>query len=142
MKYQIILASHGSLAEGVESAVKMIAGKHDNLFAFGLDKWKTPQAIDEQVEKIIKDHKQDGILILCDIIGGSVHNKLVNRCVTNNAIVISGINLGLVLDLVLTPDEYMNEEKIINSFNKATKAIGYYNQSSFTKKEKEEDSLW
>lgn len=142
MKYQIILASHGSLAEGMATAVQMISGSHDNLSAFGLDKWKTPQAIDEQVEKVINDHTEDGILILCDIVGGSVHNRLVERCVKNNAIVISGMNLGLVLDLILTPDEKMNKEKIIDSLNKAKEAIEYFDHTSFKETDKEDDSLW
>lgn len=142
MKYQIVLASHGSLAEGMASAVKMISGEHANLHSFGLDMWKTPQAIDEQVEKIVQNHGNERLIILCDIKGGSVHNKLIDRCLKNDAIVISGMNLGLVLDIVLKDDSCICEDSLKNSIEQAAKSISYFDHNSFKKEAEGDDSLW
>lgn len=48
---KLILASHGSLAEGMKSALKMILGESIQMDAFGLDTWEQPQAILEEIKK-------------------------------------------------------------------------------------------
>lgn len=102
MKTHIILASHGSLAEGMVTAVRMvIRDMADAIFAFGLDRWETPQAIRAEAEAIVKRNPEDQHLILCDIKGGSVANDLMPLCVQPGVFVITGMNLAMVISLVL-----------------------------------------
>lgn len=42
---KIILASHGSMAEGVLSAAKMIMGDCEEIQALGLDRYESPAEI-------------------------------------------------------------------------------------------------
>ena len=44
---------------------------------------------------------EEQFLILCDIKGGSVHTALSKLAVLDNVMVFSGMNMGLVLDVVM-----------------------------------------
>ena len=44
---------------------------------------------------------EEQIVILCDIKGGSVHTALSKLAVVDNVMVFSGMNMGLVLDVVM-----------------------------------------
>ena len=70
----IILASHGSLAEGMLSAVRMIVGSTQGIAAYGLDTYKTPQDIYQLLKEQIEQNQDQEYILLCDINGGSVHN--------------------------------------------------------------------
>ena len=73
MKVRIILASHGSLAEGMQTAVRMVIGSMaDEILAFGLDRYETPQNIRKEISLAMEREPDDRYLIFCDIKGGSV----------------------------------------------------------------------
>ncbi|MCR0302801.1 hypothetical protein MKA48_12220 [[Clostridium] innocuum] len=74
----IILASHGSLAEGMLSAVRMIVGSTQGIAAYGLDAYKTPQDIYQLLKEQIEQNQDQEYILLCDINGGSVHNQLMH----------------------------------------------------------------
>lgn len=142
MGVQIVLASHGSLAEGMQSAVKMIAGEYGNIHAFGLDTYQTPDAIDTEVEAIIENHKEDQFIILCDIKCGSVHNKLIRHCQKDNVVLISGINLVLVLSLVLVMKSELNREEVLNIVEESKENIMYFDKEIIFAENSKEEELW
>ena len=96
---KVILASHGSLAEGMYSAVKMIMVNCENISAYGLDTYGNPSDIYEIVRDEIIQHPEDEYIILCDINGGSVHSHLMQLCTNKNVYLIVGMTLGMVLEL-------------------------------------------
>lgn len=102
MMIRIVLASHGSLAEGMLSAVRMVIGSMaDGILAFGLDTWETPQNIRHQMELAMAAGPDDRYLIFCDIKGGSVANELMTLGALPDVAVITGMNLPAVIALVL-----------------------------------------
>lgn len=141
---KIILASHGSLAEGMKSAVNMILGNTVDIEAFGLDQWGTPQAIQKEVRKRMSGSDEDEYVILCDVKGGSAYNSMVELVMEPNVSIISGMNLNLVLDLALmSPDEKLKD--VIEKFmEEARQGIEFIDASEMNemKKEEEEDELW
>lgn len=140
----IILASHGSLAEGMKSAVNMIIGDNCRVSAYGLDNWETPQNIRSQIEKELQEANVKDAVILCDIKGGSVHNCLLELCSTSGIYLFTGMNLSLVLELaILSPEADMKEEiKEIIEISKDSIQC-FTKESLDNMKEKEgEDSLW
>ena len=142
MGLHIVLASHGSFAEGMLSAIQMIAGTFKHVDAFGLDTYITPQAIYEEVEKIINQFPDDRFIILCDIKCGSIHNRLIEFCASENVSLVSGINLSLVLALVLADPESLDAEKIQSLVEEAKENIVYFDKKVLYQSEKEEDDLW
>ena len=68
---KIILASHGSMAEGVLSAAKMIMGDCEEIQALGLDRYESPAEIARRIERQVAAEPDCDFMIFCDIHGGS-----------------------------------------------------------------------
>ena len=142
---KMILASHGSLAEGLLSAVRMIAGDEGNIEAFGLDTYETPAAIVQIVaDRIAARPPGEHLVILCDIKGGSVYNELLPLCAADDVSLISGMNLGLALGLALASPHDPVRETQQNAIDMAKQYIEYYDKDVLAelKKQEEEDELW
>lgn len=141
MNTHIVLASHGSMAEGTASAMRMIVGEQPEVYAYGLDTWETPDAIREQVEKLISAHPEDRYIILCDLKGGSVHNRLMDLCMQGDITVVCGMNLEIVLNLVLADDPGADEIRAVVEESKGN--MECYDRHSFENMAEEEGGeLW
>lgn len=123
---RIILASHGSLAEGLYSAAKMIAGQCEAVSAYGMDQYGSPESIQKKIKDQIAQNTEDEFIILCDIKGGSVHNQLFMLCTQKNITVLTGANLSMLLNLVME-SENENTMEIISE----TVDIGRSNIDTF-----------
>lgn len=96
----IILASHGHLASGMKHTLEMIVGVREDLLAFdaycdGVD------SIKENVTQVIEGCSDKSIILLTDILGGSVNNEL-SQLIKHfpNIEVLTGMNLPLLLALL------------------------------------------
>lgn len=140
MSSHIVLASHGHLAEGMLSAVEMIAGKKAYMSAYGLDTYQTPNKIYELIEEEIKKAPMDRFIICCDIKCGSIHNILVGLCEREQVLLVSGMNLALVLSLALSPE--MEKEILIATMEEAKDNLMYFDKETILNSNLEEDKLW
>lgn len=102
---KIVLASHGSLATGMKSALKMIACDVDNIQAYDLDTYNNPEQIHNLLSEEIKNNEDNTYIIVTDLLGGSVHIHLLDLCQYDNVVIVSGMNLGLVLEIYLTQSD-------------------------------------
>ena len=107
---KVILASHGEMSKGLLNSIAMIVGEElaKDIETYCLYPGESPNDIYLEIEEKIKN-KDEQFIILCDVKGGSVHTTLSKLIVYPNVIVISGMNMNMVLDLVLsykqlTPD--------------------------------------
>lgn len=140
METRMILASHGHLAEGMLSAVEMIAGKQERISAYGLTTYQTPGKVKEKVIEEMRAHPQDRFIICCDIKCGSIHNILVELCEDTRVALISGMNLALILTLALSPD--MGKDQLISSMEEAKSNLMYFDKETILNSNLEEDKLW
>ena len=139
MDKTIILASHGSLANGMLSAVEMILGDVTDIYAFDLEQYETPQAIYEEVENI----NDDFLLVICDLKGGSVYNQLVQMGKRDNVCIISGMNLGMILELALAQLSDNCREAVKSIVENSKDGVELFDyEKALSDNEKEEDSLW
>ena len=141
----IILASHGSLAEGMLSAVRMIVGNTQGIAAYGLDAYKTPQDIYQLLKEQIEQNQDQEYILLCDINGGSVHNQLMHLCIFPKVYLMTGMTLSVVLELLLTQDHGNTEELLRKTMENARKNILLFNYQSVKSeidKGIEDDKLW
>lgn len=108
MKY--IIATHGHLADGYASAIKILSGNQEiytlNAYVDGqLDVTMALRALLDQFEK------EEKILVFTDVIGGSV-TQAVSRLIDQYAIFcITGISLGLVMECIFAGDD-INDQRI------------------------------
>lgn len=141
---QIILASHGSLAEGLHSAVRLIAGDADNIIALGLDAYETPEALAAVAEKRIENAMGEHTVVLCDIKGGSVYNQLLPLCGQPNVSLITGMNLNLALELAMAQPGLSPRQAQAEAIEIAKEFIQYFDAKVLAeeRKQEQEDGLW
>lgn len=135
----IILASHGDLSCGMLSSVKMIVGDlADNIITYSLYPGENPQDYVDSLTREI-EKSDDSYLILTDVEGGSVTNAFIQLARFNHVHVISGMNLGLVLEIVVNSIDYEKKPSIKLCVEKAKKAIVYHKY--FTAEGKKNDEF-
>ena len=76
---KVIVVSHGSYARGLVDTVQMIAGKQEDLEAFGLESEESVDTLKEKIRQSIEQASQEEeILILTDIFYGSPFNTVIS----------------------------------------------------------------
>lgn len=121
---KIILASHGELSKGLLNSVTMIVGDlAKDVQTFSLYPGESPNDIFDQIKADVTQNTEDQYLILCDIKGGSVHTTLSKLIVYPNVIVMSGMNMNMVLDVILSYQNGLEESSFENLINNAKDGI-------------------
>lgn len=145
MLRKIILASHGSLAEGMYSAAEMIVGDCSDIEIYSLSQYKHPNIIYNLVKKKIEKHLDWEYVILCDINGGSVHNQLMQLMNRKNVYLVVGMTLSMVLELKLCKEQIDTKDllkKIVKNSKDNTLIIDYESVTSRIELGLEDDCLW
>ncbi len=105
----IILISHGSMAEGVKASLEMIVGKQDHVHVVAL----TPDGDNRQFEEeLLKKMKalNGSSLIIADLLGGTPCNVALNNYLeSENVEIIAGMSLPLVIEATLNSTATVKE---------------------------------
>lgn len=105
----IILISHGSMAEGIKASLEMIVGKQDHVHVVAL----TPDGDNRQFEEeLLKKMKalNGSSLIIADLLGGTPCNvALSNYLESENVEIIAGMSLPLVIEATLNSTATVKE---------------------------------
>jgi len=99
----LIIASHGTLSEGLINAMEMIIGKQELLLSLVLEEGVSPEILQNEFNKAIeKIDEGDGVLILLDLFGGTPSNVAGRMAYDNdNLELVTGINLPMLLEVTL-----------------------------------------
>lgn len=111
----IVLVSHGLLAEGVKSSLEMIAGKQPNLHTLSLTPDGDNLQFGEELESKMKTFAGKTIII-ADLLGGTPANVSLQKYMDNPDVeIMSGLSLPVALECVLggdrTPAEILASAK-------------------------------
>lgn len=142
---KLILASHGSLARGMKSALNMIAGENNKVKDFNLDNYDSPDEIEKEIEEMILEDKKNEYIIITDIKGGSVCTAVSHLCRYDSVNLVTTMSLPIVLEVALKLE---SEEKAIDLLNRIVpSALGnceILNRSIIYKliSERKEDLIW
>lgn len=120
----ILLLSHGELASGFVSALKLIVGDVKQIEALELYHGMSIESFREEVKKKIEElNDGSGVLVFCDIFGASPYNTTaqiykelkgrVNYCS------ITGINLPMLIEAVT-----VREQMELDDLSKYIQKIG------------------
>lgn len=124
---KLLLASHGDLADGICSSLKIIMGEQGNirtLCAYTKEEFD----LRSEVWEILNDLSyEDKLIVVTDIFGGSVNNEFMNNLNRNNLYLIAGLNLPLVIELATISDEDNIEEQIKSALEDSKNSIQYCN---------------
>lgn len=106
----IMVVGHGAMAEELINSVAMIMGRVPLLRAVGLRSDQGLDDLEREIEKGWRGLEEGGaeqVLILVDMFGGSCSNvaaRMVSEKEANQAAVITGVNLPMVLEAAIDRD--------------------------------------
>lgn len=101
----IIIASHAHFAAGINEALELLTGPHENvrvicLFVDGNDDVETICAT------AVEEAGEGDVIVCTDLFGGSVNNEFTKQMqLHDNVYLITNMNLPLLLQLVFSDDD-------------------------------------
>lgn len=96
---KFLLASHGHFASGMKTSLDILLGNSDILTAF--DAYVDENNLEDQITDFFAQTAEtDQVIMLSDLLGGSVNTVMYKYLTRPNTYLIAGVNLGLVLELV------------------------------------------
>ncbi|GGC97368.1 PTS mannose/fructose/sorbose transporter subunit IIAB [Enterococcus wangshanyuanii] len=105
----IVLISHGGMAEGVKVSLEMIVGKQENVHTVSL----RPDGDNLQFEKELNDKMKalnGSTLIIADLLGGTPCNVAVKNYLNVEGVeIIAGMTLSIVIEAVVNQKATIKE---------------------------------
>lgn len=108
MRY-LVLVSHGTLAPGVHSVLKMLMGDNPRVLSTSLEDGMGGDVYTENVRQLLAPlTAEDSVVLLGDIVGGSpltqAMNVLQERGLLSTAVVYGGVSLPMALTALMGLD--------------------------------------
>ena len=123
----ILIATHAKMAEGVKNTLEFIVGERKEITIINayIDDIKLSSQIDAY---LINIQESDELIILTDILAGSVNQEMSLLQERAHTHIITGINLPLVLGIAM-----VNDEKFLtqNDIEKIIPKHKYFPNKSF-----------
>ncbi len=107
---RILIATHGSFASGAKSTIEFLMGSVADITC--IDAYVNP---DESLVETLEAYfsgvaPEDKVIVMTDIKGGSVNQKIVPYASMDNVFLIAGFNLPLLVALAIAPEEMTRED--------------------------------
>lgn len=110
---EIVLASHGMFAEGAYDSADMIVGcGNTKVRTYRLCPGGTATDFADELQQEIVANPSTEYVILTDLYGASVCNAMLPLSTYPNVKVFAGMNLCMVLEIIMSDPEPLNEERI------------------------------
>lgn len=120
----IVVVSHGFLSEHLVSAASLILGEAKNVKAVT---FVARESLDDLRKKTIgatEEFKNDGCLILTDIMGGSATNVSIEIMrKSNNVNVVTGVNLPMLIEAINSREDASLTDLAAKVSNSGVKSI-------------------
>ncbi len=108
---KFLIASHGHLASGMKSALDILLGASNHVAV--LDAYVDETRVEDKINEFYQQvDESDQVILLSDLVGGSVNQMMYPYAARKDTILISGINLALVLELAAAADQPITDEMI------------------------------
>ncbi|MDD6435672.1 MAG: PTS fructose transporter subunit IIA [Clostridiales bacterium] len=121
-----ILTGHGRISEGIASAAELIIGQKVQFFnAYLPGEEFFAGEIAKQIESF---SPEDEVIIMTDLLGGSVNNEMTGFLEYDNVHLICGVNLALVIGLLLSDETKSIEQVIEKTIEESKQGIVYCNE--------------
>lgn len=126
---KILLITHGTLCEGFKSAIKIICGESEELDSLVLSTEETIEVMMNHIQDYVNQcDRSDKIFILTDIPVGTTTKSAVPFLFSDYQVyLITGINLGLLLSIVLTDLNQQTEDQLRQLIEEAKTTLLFMN---------------
>lgn len=131
---QIIIASHSYMAEGIYNATKMLSGNKNNVIV--MKAYVESDNFETEFQNVINTIQDKVVIVLTDLLGGSVNQTVMRYKGEHDLQIIAGINLYSVIKLTQIDDNENIAEQIKNIVEQSREQILYINKELKNRKEK------
>ena len=109
---EIFLISHEDVSVSLLRSAELILGIQNHVYTYSLKRGEDIETFGETISKKIEELKNEKILILTDMFGGTPSNIVAANLKNHDFKCISGMNLPMLLDaLMLRKSEPLEIEK-------------------------------
>lgn len=137
MMKKLIIASHGELAQGLKSALELIAGNMaKEIVTYSLVPGKSATDFVAEIEQEMVAHPNQQFIVMGDLSGASIVNAMLSLANYANAVLLSGVNLSLALQVLLDSSDTISDDAIDEMISEAQKGIS---RIQLTQLDQEED---
>ena len=119
MRY-LLLVSHGTMAPGVHSVIKMLLGERDDVLSYSMEDGVSADAFVAGLEGVIAPiGPDDSIVLLGDIIGGSpltnTRNLLTQKGLLAKTTAFGGMSLPMAISALMAIDDDLDDASLVAS---------------------------
>lgn len=128
---RIVVASHGKLSSGILDSASLIGGNElfGNIAHLSITMDMSHEKVREMVDKAFSAYEMDDeILALTDVYGGSITTVISEYIGIRNLHIITGVNLGMLLEAGMLLDQMEIEELVHYLMNQGKDGIRYVNE--------------
>lgn len=120
-----LVATHGEMAKGMKSTIKLLAGDRSDIqfLSFYCNEEDAAQKLKEFFEK----NKDCEIIAFTDLLGGSVNKEVLNF-ISNKVHVIAGFNMAVVLEVILSMEETVESNRLEEIIQTGRQQLVYVNK--------------
>ena len=143
MANAVIAVSHASLASGVYSAIKMIAGEFDNIRIEEFKDNDSLEAFDKKLQTAYEELKEkyNNIFVLADLAGGTPFNRAVMTLgEKENVRVIGGLNFASLYTAINSDGDDI-DDTLADIIKTAKDSIIAFEMKTEIEEESEEDGI-
>ena len=103
----IVIATHGTLSNGIKDAAEVIMGNTENIITVNLNAGDDVEKLGKKINNAILEVNQgDGVVVLVDLVSASPYNQSVlvtnqlERELKDKVYIIGGVNLPMLLEII------------------------------------------
>ena len=128
----LILISHGELAQGVHSALKMMCGDHPEVMSTSLKDGEDVPVFKSKFEKLLENinFEVDTLVLCADIQGGSPFTTAVDVLNGLNALdkctIFAGLNLPMAVTACIMKDNLSGDMLVATVLDEAKTAVSHF----------------
>ena len=128
--FRLLVASHGPLSSAIVESAALIAGEEavKDIKTISITMSTSYEETKELIDQAFMCYGHDDyILALTDVYGGSITRVLSEYVGIRNLHIITGINLGMLLEALFAKDMYGKDELITYLMKNGKDGIQYVN---------------
>ncbi len=128
MARHLLIATHAGFAGGIKQALDILVGNTQNVTYINCFT-DVPEPRQVVADYFCNLPVEEELIVLTDLMGGSVNQIFMGYLPTRSFHLITGINLALVLQIALCFDDTMTAEYILEAIEMAKEEIKYVNHA-------------
>lgn len=119
MRY-LLLVSHGTMAPGVHSVIKMLLGERDNVLSYSMEDGVSADDFVAKLREVIAPiTADDSVVVLGDIVGGSpltnTLNTLTEAGLLAKTIAFGGLSLPMAISALMAIEDDLDDSTMVQN---------------------------